>query len=265
LALPAQPAGDFARRGLTANYAYDNDMRLTTITYQQIGSGNSLASYAYGYDLANRLTSENLDNGTRTTYGYDVTNQLTTVTTSAGSTTYGYDLTGNRSTYTMTLMNQVTDDGTWTYVYDNEGNQASKRNKSTGELWTFGYDNLNPMTTAIDKNSSGTTLTYATYMYDVFGNRIEKDVWTQASNSTTTTRMAYDGGNVWADLDGSNNLTARYLRGDQIDQIIARMVVSGSNVGQAIYMTDRLGSVRNLASSSGSLIDTITYERMSPG
>jgi RHS repeat-associated protein len=260
-ALPTQPAGDFGRRGIMANYGYDNDMRLTTLTYQQIGSGTSLASYAYGYDLGNRLTSENLDNGTLTSYGYDVANQLTTVTTGAGSTTYAYDLTGNRTTNTtVTLMNQLTDDGTYTYAYDPEGNEISKRNKSTGELITFAFDNLNHMISVLDKNSSGTTLTYATYVYDVFGNRIEKDVWTQAQGSTTTTRMAYDGVSVWADLDGSNNLLARYLRGDQVDQIIARMVASGSNVGEAIYMTDRLGSVRNLANSNGSLIDTITYD-----
>src|SRR5882672_292793 len=106
-------------------------------------------------------------------------------------------------------MNEVTDDGTFTHVYDNEGNETSKTNKATHDVWSFGYDNLNHMTTAIDKNSSGTTLTYATYMYDVFGNRIEKDVWTQSSGSTATTKMAYDGGNIWADLSASNALVTR--------------------------------------------------------
>jgi YD repeat-containing protein len=94
-------------------------------------------------------------NGTRTTYAYDSANQLTTVTTGAGSTTYGYDLVGNRTTSTMTLMNEVTDDGTFTHVYDNEGNETSKTNKATHDVWSFGYDNLNHMTTAIDKNSRG--------------------------------------------------------------------------------------------------------------
>jgi RHS repeat-associated protein len=256
-------AGSFYHRGVLANYGYDNAGRLTTLTYQQIGgAGSSLATYAYGYDTANRLTSETLNNGTPTSYGYDTTNQLTTVTNASGTTTYGYDLNGNRTNtnYVTGGNNELTADGTYSYTYDQEGNLITKTNKSTLEQWTFGYDNLNHMTTAIDKNSSGTTLTYATYMYDVFGNRIEKDVWTQSGGSTTTTRMAYDGISIWADLSSGNALLARYLRGDQIDNLIARIVTSGSTPAASWYLPDRLGSIRNITDANGNPIDTITYD-----
>jgi YD repeat-containing protein len=181
-------AGNYYHRGVLANYGYDNAGRLTTLTYQQIGgAGSSLATYAYGYDTANRLTTETLNSGAPTTYGYDTTNQLTTVTNASGTTTYGYDLNGNRTNtgYVTGSENQLTTDGTYSYTYDQEGNVITRTTTVTLEKWTYGYDNLNHMVSAIDKNSSGTTLTYATYLYDVFGNRIEKDVWTQSGGSTT--------------------------------------------------------------------------------
>jgi YD repeat-containing protein len=223
-----------------------------------------LATYAYGYDLGNRLTAETLNSGAPTSYAYDTTNQLTTVVNASGTTTYGYDLNGNRTNtgYVTGSENQLTADATYSYTYDAEGNQITKTSKSTLEQWTFGYDNLNHMTSAIDKNSSGVTLTYATYVYDVFGNRIEKDVWTQSGGSTTTTRMGYDGCNIWADLNGSNLLQTRYLRGDEIDQLIARIVATGTPTAWW-YLPDRLGSIRNITDANGNLIDTNRLRRLS--
>jgi RHS repeat-associated protein len=246
---------------------YDAGSRLINLDHQN-GSGTNLANYTYGYDLANRLTTETLNGGAPTTYGYDVTNQLATVVNSSGTTTFGYDLNGNRTNtgYVTGSENQLTTDGTYSYTYDKEGNLITKTNISTSEQWTFGYDNLNHMISAIDKNSSGTTLTYATYLYDVFGNRIEKDVW-QTGGSTTTMRFSWDhpvdpsglggGGNIWADLNSSNGLVTRYILSDGLDQLIARISSSGA---AAWFLNDRLGSVRNFTDNSGSLIDTITYD-----
>jgi RHS repeat-associated protein len=242
---------------------YDAESRLINLDHQN-GSGTNLANYTYGYDLADRLTTETLNGGTPITYSYDKTSQLI----NDSRTAYTYDLNGNRTMtgYQTGGNNELTNDGTWTYAYDKEGNQISKTKTATAEVWSFGYDNLNHMISAIDKNSSGTTLTYATYLYDVFGNRIEKDVW-QTGGSTTTTRFACDhpvdrsglggGGNIWADLNGSNGLVTRYILGDRVDQLIARISSSGT---AAWYLTDRLGSVRNITDNSGSVIDTITYD-----
>jgi YD repeat-containing protein len=128
-----------------------------------------------------------MGDGTTTTYGYDTINELTSVANSSGTTTYAYDLNGNRNStgYSTKTGNEMTTDGTYSYTYDQEGNLITKTNISTLERWTFGYDNLNHMISAVDKNSSRTTLTLATYLYDVFDNRIEKDVWTSGSGTTT--------------------------------------------------------------------------------
>ena len=57
------------------------------------------------------------------------------------------------------------------------------------------------------------------------------------------TRFAYDGSNVWADLNSSNALTMRRLYLDGVDQPFAR--VDSSNVA-AWYLADHLGSVRDV-------------------
>jgi len=72
------------------------------------------------------------------------------------------------------------------------------------------------------------------YKYDAWGNRIEKTVDTNGDgNVDSTARFAYDGWktgpqqsfvgqenfDVWADLDGSNNVATRYLRGDVVPRL----------------------------------------------
>src|SRR5439155_6992466 len=44
----------------TSSYSYDSAMRATALVHKD-GSGNALASYLYGYDAGNRLTSETVN------------------------------------------------------------------------------------------------------------------------------------------------------------------------------------------------------------
>jgi RHS repeat-associated protein len=217
------------------------------------------------------MTSQTV-NGSTTSYSYDAANELT----ADGATNYTYDLNGNRTggSYTTGAANQLTSDGTWTYSYDNEGNLTKRTKGASAETWTYGYDNLNHMVWAKDSaTDGGTVTTLATYVYDAFGNRLEEDVWAQPSGTTTVTRFAYDmyspggghccsqtsqsAGEVWADLTSSNALQTRYLRGDQVDQLFARISSSGT---AAWYLTDWHGSVTNLTDNSGNVQDTIAYD-----
>ena len=75
--------------------------------------------------------------------------------------------------------------------------------------------------------------------YDALGDRIEEDYYN--GSTTQVTRFAYDGQNVWADLDGSNNLVTRRLFLDTVDSVTARISASGT---VAWYLLDRLGSIR---------------------
>ena len=87
--------------------------------------------------------------------------------------------------------------------------------------------------------------------------RTEKDVWTQSSGTTTVTRFGYDGVEVWADLNGSNALQTHYMHGDAVDDIFARI---GSGGTVAWYLVDHLGSVRDIVTNSGAVIDHVDYD-----
>src|SRR5581483_7360636 len=192
------------------DYTYDAAMRVTNILHKD-GSNSALANYTYTYDLADRVTVQT-ENGTPKTYQYDNTDQLTQDSTA----TYTYDANGNRTMtgYATGANNQLLSDGTWTYTYDSEGNRTTATAFSTGEKLTYSFDNQNRLLTAKDQDSGGTLLSLATYVYDVFGNLIENDVWTQASGTTTVTRFAYLDMHAWADLDGSSALVTRRLWDD---------------------------------------------------
>ena len=170
---------------------------------------------------------------------------------------YTYDLNGNRTMpgYTTGPANELTSDGTWNYTYDKNGNLIGKANPVTSETWSYGYDNKNRLV-SVQQTIGGVVQMRATYVYDALGQRIEKDVWTQGSGSAVITRFAYDRGEIWADLDASNALQTRYVRGDRVLELLAR-IVSGS---VAWFLTDRMKSVRNVADNTGAVTDAITYD-----
>ena len=236
----------------TSTFSYDSVGRLTNLQHLN-GTGSNLASYTNTYDVANRITAETLNGGAPTTYSYDAANELT----NDSQVTYTYDLNGNRTMtgYATGPANELTSDGTWDYFYDKNGNQIGKRNPSTGEVFSYGYDNRNRLVSAQDTTTSGVQM-QATYVYDALGQRIEKDVWTQSGGSTTTNRFAYDGSKIWADLSSANAIQTRYVRGDQVLELLAQ-IVSGT---AAWFLMDRIGSVRNVVDGTGALIDTITYD-----
>ena len=95
----------------------------------------------------------------------------------------------------------------------------------------------------------------ATYVYDAPGRRIEKDV-TQGG-VTTTTRFAYDGSEIWADLSSSNALVTRYLRGKRVLELLARIASGGA---AAWVLADRMGSVRVVVDNTGAVLDVIVYD-----
>jgi RHS repeat-associated protein len=201
--------------------------------------------------------------GTKT-YTYDRASQLL----SDGTKTYAYDNNGNRTTagtqtYQTAADNRMSTDGIWTYTYDNKGNLTQKTQGSGGSqvTWKYSYDNLNRLVSAVEITAGTTTAVQATYIYDVFGNRIEEDNFTSSSGKTTITRHAYDGQNVWADLDHTNASIAFYIYGDGVDEIWARAIPSGqTNAGVAFYLTDHLGSIRDLMDNTGALKDHLDYD-----
>jgi RHS repeat-associated protein len=108
------------------------------------------------------------------------------------------------------------------------------------------------------------------YKYDALGNEAERDDYPTGTGSPVVTRYEVDGWNpalagttgnsrfnVFADLDGSNALQTRYVHGDKIDQLLARI----DNAGNAYWtLTDRQGSVRDVIDNTGAVKDALNYD-----
>ncbi|WZP01264.1 discoidin domain-containing protein (plasmid) [Isosphaeraceae bacterium EP7] len=242
-----------------SKYAYDADDRLTTLTHQT-AAGTVRSSYVYTLDAADRLTSEarvwTTSGGTASdTVGYAYTNddQLTTVTHSNGSfagESFGFDSNGNRNTgsYATGTGNRTSSDGTYTYGYDLEGNLTSKTLDANNQTLYF-WDQRNRLTSATIKVAGVTTT--ATYTYDAMDRRIV------ATSGGTTTATLYDGSAAILDfVNGSGTPAARYLQADAVDEILAREVAG--TVGW--YLQDRLGTVRDIASNAGAIVNHIDYK-----
>jgi RHS repeat-associated protein len=242
----------------TASYSYDTGGRVTNITDRN-GGGATVDAFNYTYDSANRDSTETSTLGLPLTYSYDADSQVL----SDGRSSTSYDANGNRNTtgYTTTYANELSSDGTYSYTYDAEGNLTVKAAINGSVIWDYQYDNANRLTQAVEYTpQGGSTAVYKeTYKYDVWGNRIELDIYPNGDNTTTptVTRFEYDQyGNAYADF-GTNGLgTMRRLYLQGTDALFARY--DGNGVA-SWYLTDRLGSVRDLVDSSGSLKDHLDY------
>jgi len=93
-------------------------------------------------------------------------------------------------------------------------------------------------------------LEYSTYKYDALGRRIEK-----RDKSGNISRYVYDGHNMVAEYDGSNNIVANYVQGLGIDQPIS-MYRGGEMYW---YHTDPLGSVYQMTDEDETVIRTYDY------
>ncbi len=193
-----------------------------------------LERFDYGYDNGNELTAASL-NGTQTN-------------------SYAYDLNGNQTGtgYSTTTDNEQTASPGYTYTYDNAGNLIAQTNTSTHVMTTYTYDYRNRLT---EVEVGGTIV--ATYTYDALGDRIGID------DNGTQTWTVYDGTNPYADFNGSGTLEERYqsgpgmVDGAVVDELLARTSASGTT---AWYLTDKLDSVRDIVSSSGTELDHIVYD-----
>jgi RHS repeat-associated protein len=254
-------------------FTYDNDDRVLTITHTYVpgsGSSSTLATYLYTYNAASELTTEVNQDGTYT-YSYDNTSQLIGVDASGGSCgasgcdeSFSYDVNGNRtmSGYTTGTGNRLTADGTYTYTYDDNGNTLTKTRISDSQKWEYTWDYRNRLTQVVVKNAGGTILQQSDFTFDAFDRRIIKsfDDDGPGPHSATVTKTIYDGAdfaaNPYADFDGSNALTMRYLYGPAVDMTLARRNASGT---VAWHLTDHLGSVHDVVTTNGATIDHVTY------
>lgn len=184
----------------TTTYGYDNDDRLTSITYP----GNKILSYVYD-QADNRTQMTDVESGI-TTYEYDDAGQLTSITNPFNEiTSFTYDNAGRCTRMTsangayaeygynardwLTSIAQRKNDSTliWSggYTYDHVGNRT-QLSESTGDITTWTYDDVYQLLT---DDRTGTGAYSRTYTYDATGNRL-----TMVYNGVVTT-YTYDDNN----------------------------------------------------------------------
>ncbi len=226
-----------------ATYYYDAINRLETLTNT---FSPTPKAYSYTYDnVGNRLTMQTAE-GTHG-YIYDDIYQLTSVTyPDASSTTYNYDKAGNRTSrvnggtteYTPNEMNQYDLVGRAPYTYDDNGNLTNNGINS------YGYDYENRLISAT------TPAHAATYTYDAFGRRVQKDV------DGTITNFIYDGDQVILETNSTGATQAKYIYGPGIDEPIL-MERGGETY---YYHFDGLGSVTDITDSTGTTVESYSYD-----
>lgn len=282
-------------------YRYDGAGRLRSITHSEIpidrtqswnGTSNSstvIAAYFLKYDQADRVVGfSSFADAFEATYAYDNRDQLVSASYSpiAGLTSvvpslptvenYSFDATGNRTNNgadsASGTHNRLQSDGTYTYQYDNEGNQTSRTEIATGTVTQYTYDHRNRLTKVV---APGKTVLY---QYDAQDRRIGKQIDENSNGSIEEgTFWVWDGNQVvlqFKDHDGSGSqpyqLTNRYLYGDIVDLLLAdeqvgvendpygssspygssNPISSGSTANRILWpLADHLNSIRDVVDS----------------
>jgi RHS repeat-associated protein len=181
--------------------------------------------------------------------------------TGARTEDYSYDENGKRTMtgYVTGDLNQLLSDGTYDYTYDLEGNLLTKTRISDGEVTEYTWDYRQRLVHVVVKEADEDIIKEVWYTYDVFDRRIGvvEDADGAGQDPATERWTAYDGDNAWADFDDTGSLTTRYLYGPAIDQIFARIGESGD---VDWYLTDHLGSVRQIVQTDSTILDEIDYD-----
>nr|NJM04539.1 RHS repeat protein [Desulfobacula sp.] len=263
------PAGRLLDRILSnrakTSYKYDNSNRLTelkntsaedkyshTVTYTHDNTGNILTAtddtgtVTYAYDALYRLTSADYPvPADDQSYTYDTVGNRKTMANASGTRHYLYNNPGNR----LDEVRDGSDTGpvVYRYIHDAAGNRIEKRGGSDAVLQSYTYDQKNRITTLADE--SGTH----TFAYDPNDYRIEK------AGPDQTRKYLMEGEHYEAVYDGGNALTARYLRGVVVDEIIYGYLTDQGEEKGRTFHHDHLNSVTALTGHNGDEVETTTY------
>ncbi len=139
---------------LIESRTYDFNGNLATVTHF-----NNVTT-TYTYDQLNRLLSRATPGETTVSFTYTATGKRHTMTDQSGTTMYGYDSMDR-------LTSKQTPEGTLSYAYDAAGNlQSMSSNYAHGVSVTYGYDDLNRLSTVADANLAGLPTNITQYSYD---------------------------------------------------------------------------------------------------
>jgi RHS repeat-associated protein len=239
--------------GVTAEYGYDVDGRLVTISYKD-SSGKSLLSLKYRYDPMGNVLEITEDNEIRR-YDYDDNSQLIKVTgpNGQGITEFKYDEKSNlvgRTTRGKPVENVLINKqdrllqwGQNKFHYDRSGRLVEIIGPEGAKR--FLYDISGNLERVILPD-----LTEVSFGYDPIGNRIMK------RDAKGTAFFGYRGMDLVWELDENRHVIATFTHGPSPDEPLA---VHRSNKS-FFYHADRSGNIRLITDSSGQVVERLTYD-----
>ncbi len=217
--VPKGPTGNRTKNdesdGTERLYEYDDLYRLTIETVND-SLGAEVYQKIFEYDdVGNREVQTTTGLGAETVnYSYDDRDQLRT----ENGTVYGWDPNGNLEEK----------DGDASYFWDYEG-RLIRVEKADGTVFEHTYD-TDGVRVRTETTVPGQGTTVADFLVDTSGYL----------------------SHVVAETDGSGNLVAAYIRGDDLLSVIR-------SSEQRFYHADGLGSIRFLTDESGNVTDSYTY------
>lgn len=241
----------------TLDYSDFGELASYTVT----SSGLPARSTSYQRDALGRITqkTETADGNTDVFgYTYDAAGRLTDVTTNGlASESYTYDDNGNRVTSTndQGTFNATFDDqdrlltyGPLTFTWTLNGEIQTKTNTTTGDVTSFGYDELGNLVDVQLPNGEKLK-----YLVDGLGRRLGKKrdgvlekAWLWRSPLQPV-----------AELDASGNVVARFIYAEGVN-VPEQMV---TDKGTYRFIKDHLGSVRFVIDeATGKAVQEIVYD-----
>ena len=256
----------------TSSHAYDTLNRLASLNHAK--GSTSLASHAWTFDAASRMTQYvNSVDGT-VNYTNDPTSQLTGADYASESRTdetYVYDANGNRTNNGCVIAanNRLVSDGTYTYGYDDEGNCTTRIDIITGATTRSTWDYRNRLVQIAEYPSATSSTATKTVQntYDVFNRWVKRVEDSDGDGAIDTTDVfVHDENQIvlqFATGQGDSSFiknSHRYLWGPSVDQLLVdeALTYTGSLFPSSLYplvansprwpLCDHLNTVRDLAS-----------------
>lgn len=224
---------------LTTSQSYSGFTEISN--YNALYNSTTLYNVDYTQDKLGRIVQqiEAIEGVSRTlSYAYDLAGRLVQVKIDGVETeSYGYDNNGNRThivgvlTATYDTQDRLLTHGEFTYTYTDNGELLTKTNTINSEVTSYVYDALGNLTEV--NLPDGTKIEF---VIDGLNRRVGKKV-----NGTLTKGWLYqDQLNPIAELDGNNNITARFIYGDKLN-VPSYMEKNGQTYR---IISDHLGSPR---------------------
>lgn len=254
--------------------------RVSKVEHSGLTQGNQLTEY--DFDVAGRIIQKVTPDETYN-YDYDDIDQLSLVTdaSSAALQDPDFDEGGNETTFDITDLNRIEDDGTYSYEYDLEGNRTKRTHNTSGSYDEYEWDFRQRLTSVTSYNSSDVKTQEVVYAYDALNRRIRRKVDTDGNGSyEVNQRLLYDTNvidpsyhEVVQIIDGSDeaditDLTRehRFLNGPYPDMVLVDEVFTSSGTPDDILwlLHDHQNTVTDVAtiptSGSAELENHIEYD-----